>query len=413
MTTPLHRPRHRWVLMFVAVCLVALNLRVTITGVGPLLDEIASDQGVSPAALGLLAAVPLMVWAVVSPLAQSIADRIGLDAAVGWALVLLMAATVWRSLPGAPANLWLGTVLLGIALAITNVLLPATIKRDFTNKIPLMMGLYSALIGVSGAAGAAMVAPIAHQVQNDGSMLGWRWALLATGITLPLALLAWVLATFKGRRGDQTARTDTSTDPTSIPTQGAARRVWRDSVAWQIALHMGSQSATFYIYATWLAPIDVSRGVDPITAGFSVTIFHIFGMLGSLLGPLLSRGAMRRLLPIMLPVISFIGFWGFVFGPDIKVAWLVACGLSSGAALTVSMTLIGQRSATTEIAGATSGMVQSIGYLIAGVGPLVFGWFFEISGGWLLPLFAAAVAGTLQFVAAVALSRERMVFSRA
>ena len=81
--------------------------------------------------LGMLASLPLLAWALVSPLAQGLASRIGLDAAVSWALVALLGATIWRSLPGSPINLWLGTALVGAALAITNVLLPASIKRDF------------------------------------------------------------------------------------------------------------------------------------------------------------------------------------------------------------------------------------------------------------------------------------------
>ena len=59
--------------------------------------------------LGMLASLPLLAWALVSPLAQGLASRIGLDAAVSWALVALLGATIWRSLPGSPINLWLGT----------------------------------------------------------------------------------------------------------------------------------------------------------------------------------------------------------------------------------------------------------------------------------------------------------------
>jgi CP family cyanate transporter-like MFS transporter len=103
------------VLLFVAVCLVAINMRMTITGVGPLLEDIAADQGVSPASLGLLASIPLLAWAVVSPLAQGLAARIGLNPAVGWSLVVLTIGTVWRSLPGSLSNLWLGTALVGAA----------------------------------------------------------------------------------------------------------------------------------------------------------------------------------------------------------------------------------------------------------------------------------------------------------
>jgi len=391
-----------WVPLFVAVCLVAVNMRMTITGVGPLLDEIAADQGVNPAALGALASVPLLVWAVISPLAQAIAERIGLDATVSWSLVLLSAASVWRSIPGA-MNLWIGTALIGAALAITNVLIPAAIKRDFGRRVPLVMGVYSALIGASGALGAAIVAPVAHHETASGP-LGWRWALVATAATVPVALVLWAIVT--RRRGSASSAHLAGT----VRRRGSSAtwRVWRDPVAWCIACYMGSQSWVFYIFATWLSPIDVSHGADLVTAGFHVTLFHIFGILGSLLAPVLSRGALTRLLPPLVPVASVAAAAGIVFLPGLLIAWYVLGGLACGLGLSLALTVIAQRSADAATAGAVSGMAQSFGYLLAAVGPILFGWLYEASGSWNLPLLAFVIGGALQLAAGVALLRERM-----
>lgn len=94
-----------WVPMFVAVCLVAVNMRMSVAGIGPMLDSIARSESVQAGMLGMLASLPLLAWALVSPLAQGLASRIGLDAAVSWALVALLGATIWRSLPGSQINL--------------------------------------------------------------------------------------------------------------------------------------------------------------------------------------------------------------------------------------------------------------------------------------------------------------------
>lgn len=376
-------------------------MRMTIAGVGPLLEDIARDEGTNPATLGLLASIPLLAWALVSPFAQSLAARIGLDAAVSYSLAALIAATLLRSLPGTPVNLWLGTALVGVSLAIVNVLMPASIKRDFGNRVPLVMGIYSALIGASGALGAAIVAPVAQAHVTSGDPLGWRWAMLATGATLPLALLAWVLATRRTRRPALRAGARQGL-------LGVSRRVWRDPVAWWIAVYMGSQSGVFYIHAMWLSPIGVSRGADLVEAGVHVTFFHTFGMLGSLLAPLLMRGAMRRLLPVLIPAVAIVGAIGIVFALGLLPVWLATVGLTSGASLSVSLTFIAQRSATTEIAGAVSGMSQSLGYLIAGAGPILFGWLFGLSGAWVLPLVVLLIGGSLQLMAGLALFRERM-----
>lgn len=395
-----------WVPLFIAVCLVAINMRMSITGVGPMLDSIAKAEGANPATLGFLAAMPLLAWALVSPLAQSLASRIGLDTAVSYSLGVLFAATIWRSLPGTPINLWLGTALIGVSLAIANVLLPASIKRDFGNRVPLVMGVYSALIGASGALGASIVAPVANLTWASGDPLGWRWALLATGVTLPIALAAWMLVSrrsVKRQTGDTTQRTASSSN--------AVRRVWQDPVAWWIALYMGTQSWVFYIHAMWLAPISISRDSGLIEAGGQVTFFHIFGIIGSLLAPFLMRGVMHKLLPLLIPVVGMIGSLGIILGPEQLPLWLALAGLNCGASLSVTMTYIAQRSATTEIAGAVSGMSQSIGYLLASLGPILFGWLYGLTGDWLLPLFVLLIGGTLQLIAALALFRERMTLA--
>lgn len=382
-------------------------MRMSITGVGPMLDSIANDEGTNPATLGLLAAIPLLAWALVSPLAQSLASKIGLDSAVSYSLGGLFVATIWRSLPGTPINLWFGTALIGVSLAVANVLLPASIKRDFGNRVPLVMGVYSALIGASGALGASIVAPVANLASTSGDPLGWRWALLATGITIPVALVAWMLVS---RRSAKHRNQDSKLIGAS--SSGAVRRVWRDPVAWWIALYMGSQSWVFYIHAMWLAPISISRDSGLVEAGGQVTFFHIFGIIGSLLAPFLMRGVMHKLLPILIPIVGMIGSLGIVLSPEQLPVWLALAGLSCGASLSVTMTYIAQRSATTEIAGAVSGMSQSVGYLLASVGPIFFGLLYGLTGAWVLPLIVLLVGGGLQFVAALALFRERMALSR-
>ncbi len=395
--------------MFVAVCLVAINMRMSVAGIGPMLDSIAKSEGVHAGMLGMLASLPLLAWALVSPLAQGLASRIGLDAAVSWALIALLGATVWRSLPGSPINLWLGTALVGAALAITNVLLPASIKRDFGPRVPLVMGVYSALLGISAAIGAAIVAPVAELQTSSGDPLGWRWGMLATGVTVPAALLAWWLATRRARRS-VVARGASTPVPLSEPRQASlSRRVWSDPVAWWIALYMGSVSWVFYIHAMWLSPIDLSRGTDTVVAGGHVTFFHVFGMIGSLVAPLVTRGAMQRLVPILIPLVGVVGGIGVVFYPEpLLLVWLVLLGLCSGASLSIALTFIALRSPSTQAAGAVSGMSQSFGYLMAGLGPILFGWLHAVSGAWSLPLLVPLFGAAVQFIAGVALLRGRM-----
>ncbi|PIJ07725.1 hypothetical protein BMH32_11875, partial [Leucobacter sp. OLJS4] len=412
-------PRH-WIALFVTVCLVALNMRMTITGVGPLLDEIAASQGTTPAALGLLASIPLISWGLVSPLAHGLATRIGTDAAVAWSLLALTAGTVWRSLPGPSLNLWLGTCLIGAALAVANVLLPVTIRRDFGSRIPLVMGVYSALLGGAAAISAGLVVPISHLAPAGGEPLGWRIALLASGLVVPIALVAWGLThrrgIFAGRgaRGSGSGSADADGSGTAAGATAAdervGRRIWRDHLAWWIAIYMGMQSWNFYVFATWLAPIELSRSVPPVVAGLDVMLFHVCGVLGSLAAPFLARTRLRPVLPVVPPALGILGALGIVLLPGVLPAlWLALAGFSCGSALSISLTLMAQRAASHAASSALSGMAQSVGYLLAGLGPILFGLAHELTGGWLLPLTVVLLASVTGLTAGVAVRGTRRV----
>lgn len=390
--------------MLLAVCLVAVNMRMTITGVGPLLEQIAADEGVSPATLGGLASVPLIAWGLVSPVTHSLSVRFGVERTITYSLIALGLGTVWRSLPGTPLNLWLGTALIGAALAIGNVLLPAVIRREFGTRIPLVMGLYTALLGGLGAVSAGMVVPIS-QIETSDGVLGWRIALIATGVCIPIALIAWVSIA----RGPQAADPD-QRDAAPGAAAGAGRRIWRDRVAWTIALYMGSQSALFYMLSTWLAPIESSMGRDPIAAGLDVMTYQLFGIVGSLTLPLLYRGPLRRWLAALLPIVVGTGFLGLIVLPDARPIWLALGGLASGLALSISLMFMATRAHTTQASSALSGMAQTVGYLIAACGPTAFGMLHAVSGAWLLPLLLVAVFAIAQLVLGVMLGRGRFVF---
>ena len=161
-----------------AILLVATNLRGVITGLGPVLDQVGADTGTGAAGLGLLGAIPLLAFGIVSPLAHSLGQRIGLERAVLAALLGITAGTVLRSAVGPEANLWAGTALLGAGIAVANVLLPAVVKRDFPGHVPALTAGYSSVMAAtasrSSAAPAASPLPAARPRKDRGAPAGAR-----------------------------------------------------------------------------------------------------------------------------------------------------------------------------------------------------------------------------------------------
>lgn len=389
------------VALVVATCLVAVNMRPTITAVGPLLAQIGADTGFSPTLLGLLGAVPLITWALVSPVAHELSRRVGMSRAVTGALVILAAGTIVRSLPGPTASLWIGTVVIGSALAIVNVLMPAAIKRDFPGRVPAMMAVYSALLGGMGAVASGVAVPVSH-IELPSGEGGWRFALLLIGIALlPWAVGAWAWTTRGAAHGRANGRRRGRTG------------IWSDPVAWTVAAYMGFQASTFYMLLTWLASISASTGRSEVVAGIDVMVYQVFSVVGSLVIPLALRGRAERWVPALIPSLGIIGVAGLMLAPGAILGWVVLVGLSSGASLGMSLTLMAQRARDHDASAALSGMAQSVGYVLAAIGPVLFGWVHSTVGGWVAPLVLVLAVLVGQAITGLFAGRERHVLEPA
>ncbi|MCD1269299.1 MFS transporter [Microbacterium sp. MEC084] len=388
--------------LLLTLCLVAVNMRATITGIGPLLEQMTADTGVPIAALSGLTSVPLIAWALCSPLAHSASQRFGINRVMTLALALLAAGTVIRSLPGPIAGLWIGSAVIGVALAAVNVLVPAIVKRAFGTRVPAVTGLYTALLAGCGALASGVVVPISH-VRTGAEPWGWRVALIAVCATLPIALGLWLAHHRRAGHGAAAARPDD------------ARRgetVWRDRVAWQVGMYFGVQASHFYVLLTWLAPFALSIGRGEAQSGVDVMIYQLAGVVSSLALPLALRGRLERWAPALLPALAIVGVAGFLLAPDGILAWSVLAGLTSGASLAMSFTLMASRSRDHHTASALSGMAQSVGYAFAALPPIAFGLLHTATGGWTAPmLFLAAILAT-QAILGILVGRDRRVFER-
>ena len=399
-------------LALLSVLMVAANLRPALTAVGPLVGLIGNDLGLGATALGVLGAVPLVAFAVVSPLVHQLGRRLGHDRAVLVASAVLVVGTGVRSLPGTGTlGLWLGTALLGGAIAVSNVTLPALIKRDFAREVPLVTGVYTAVLSTTAAFASGLALPIAR-------VGGWRLGVGIWGLLSVLALLAWLPRSLRAGRppaapgtvpvGDGALGAVAEAGPR--PARPPRRSMWSSAVAWQVTAVMGTQATTFYLLVTWLPTIEMSHGVPAVTAGWYLFLYQVVGVVGGLLVTVFMRGrADHRLAGAGVTAAMLVGVLGLLLVPSLSLLWIMVAGLSGGGSLVVALALVGERSRTAADAAQLSGMVQSIGYLLAVAGPIGAGVLFELSGGWTWPLVALAGVGVVQLVVVWLAGRDRFV----
>ncbi|MET7418945.1 MFS transporter [Dactylosporangium sp. NPDC005555] len=395
MTATLATPvRARTGLLVIGILLIATNLRAALTSVGPVLDDVRADLGLTATAAGVLTALPLLAFAGFSPVAPLVARRLGLERTIGLGLAVLAAGIVLRSLP-VTGGIWVGTVAIGASIAFFNVLLPSLVKRDFPDRVAQLSGGYSATQSIVAAIASGVAVPIAGQ-----STAGWRIALGCwVGLTV-IAAAVWL----------PRLRTRPPGADSAAGTTAAHRSPWGSAVGWQVTLFMGLQSLVFYVMVAWLPTIEQDHGVSATTAGWHLFLYLIAAVAANLTAPhLMRRLPDQRLVALLCAALILLGAGGLLLAPGLSVVWLFSAGFGAGTSLVLCLSLFSMRAVDHRQAAALSGMAQSIGYLLAACGPVLIGALRDASGSWTLPLATVCALTAIMGAFAVLAGRDRVI----
>jgi CP family cyanate transporter-like MFS transporter len=380
-------------LTLAGILLTAMNLRPAFTSVGPALPDIRAELGLSGASAALLTGLPVLCLGLLAPLAPVLSRRLGLEGAMGAALVVLAAGLLLRALGGL-GLLIAGTVVVGGAIAIANVLLPVIVKRDFPNHVGRVTGVYTSAMALTAAAAAAITIPVAATLG-----LGWRGGLGAWGVPVILAVVAWL--------PQLAARTPF----VHAPLPGATRALLGDGLAWQVTLYLGLQSLGFYSAVAWVPSIYRDLGVDPVQAGLIVSIVPLAGVAGGLLIPApAARRRDQRWSAFLVSIGTAVGLLGILVAPlAAPFVWVAIIGFAQGASFPLALTLIVLRTRNPAETQRLSAMAQTFGYVVAAAGPLAVGATHDLTRSWDGPLALLVGLITAQAVMGLGAGRARFV----
>ncbi|MGY1805804.1 MFS transporter [Blastococcus sp. SYSU D00669] len=384
----------RLLLPAAAMVAAALCLRGPFAAVGPLLGPLGEEYGLSTSALAVVTALPLVCFGVVSPFAPALAARLGLHRALLVGMGALAVGVLARS--AGAAELFAGTVLLTGGIAVVNVLLPAAAREEYGPRSPAVVGAVVASMAASATAGAGLAAPLADLTGSArSSLLLW--------LVPVLAAVAALAALARARR---------SVPPPAAPPGGSRTAILRDRVAIAVTVFFGLQSLTFYAMLTWLPEVLLDEtSVSAATGGVLTAVAAAMGIPASLVVPQLAArrpGQVGWVLAVTTP--TTVAVVGLLLAPGAApLLWAVLYGLGTGTAFPLAMTLVLQRTRDAGQTGRLSAGAQSLGYLLAAVGPFLLGLLHELTGGWTAGLGVLLVVLAAQALVGVAAARPRLV----
>ncbi|MEX3600304.1 MFS transporter [Kocuria carniphila] len=387
------------------IVLVALSLRGPIIAPTPVITTIQDDIGLSSVAAGLLTGLPVLLFAVITPAATAVIRRAGPEAAILLCLAGILVGTVIRSV-GSAALVLTGTVIIGAAIAVGNIVVPVIIRRDVPgHRVSVVTAAYTAALNVGSMITALGTAPLA-------AVVGWRWALAIWGALALVGLMYWLglarrrsgtaASDAAGRRGGpQSGELDRETDAReSVESAPGISHVRR--ISWLLSFAFCGQAMAYYSVTAWLpALLADTRGLSLANSGASASLFQVAAVIGAFGVPLLTVRA-----PTWVPVAVIGALWimlpiGLLLAPGWYLLWSIIGGAAQGGGFTAIFSIVARVARSSGEATSMSARVQGIGYLAATVGPPVLGGLNTATGGWTAPLLLVLVATLVSSVGGV------------
>ncbi|MDO1485877.1 MFS transporter [Rhodococcus rhodochrous] len=382
-------------LVFCAIAMSALVLRLAVTSFSPLAAQISEEIGFSSTVVGVFGMIPTAMFAAFGLATPALGRRWGLERT---ALIAMLMAGVGIATRALMTDTWSLLLLSGLALGgmgIGNVVIPPLVKRYFSDTLALVSSVYIVGVQLSTIVPAFVAVPLADA-------FGWRvslgvWALVGFAAAVPWV---WVLLRHRNADAGEVAPVDRNADG----------RVWRSPVGWGMAGMFGMTSLVTYSMFTWIPDILADAGASPAFGGAMLGLFALLGLVSAFGAPSLCA-RMTNPFPVVVAcascfLVAFAGLW--IAPMSVPILWIVLLGLGPST-FPMALTLINLRSRSHAGSAALSGFTQGVGYTVACLGPLLFGVFHDLTSGWTASFAFMTVAVAVLVTGAYQACKPRVV----
>lgn len=341
----------RYALVAVLALLTGLNLRPIMAAVGPLLDMLQQDLGLSSTQASLLTTLPVLLMGVCALAGPWLQRWIGEVRGIALGMLFIVLASAARLVIDSSVGMIASAAVAGTGIAMVQALMPAWLKRHHPLRAGSLMGLFTT--GIMG--GAVLAAAGAAPAADLG---GWRVVLGIAMLPALLALIAWLR--FAGGR-------QRHADVPVLP--------YRSRKAWMLLVYFGIGTSAYTLVLAWLPVYYIDLGFSAAHGGYLLGAVSAMEVVAGLaVSALVHRFPDRR--PLLTGVLALIlaGLGCLIVAPvSLMLPAVVLVGLGIGALFPLSLIATLDHAESPAQAGALLAFVQGGGYAIAALMPLLAG----------------------------------------
>ena len=389
------------ILIILGVIFLSLILRTPITSVGAILGPLKSILDINNTVAGFITTIPLIAFAIFSPMVAKISNKAGLEKTLLLAAIIISIGLALRFHINTYV-FFITTFIIGVGITIGNVLLPGLVKKYYPEKIGLMTGFYAVVMNV----GAAIAAGISYPILSS-SIGGEKLSIaLAVNGWIIIAVINIIIYTRISKNSNVSEVKDN---------HEKVHGYFKYTKMWTIMLSMGLQSALFYCSVSWFAEIMISKDFSPETAGLLLSISQFAQFPSTFIVPIIADKLNNKIIiPVVITVGYLISLVGMLYTSGnfvLMLTFIIIFALAGGGSFSYVMYLFSVKSRNENEAADISGLAQSGGYLLAAIFPPLLGYIRDISD-WNKALYVLILTATALLITLVHCSSKGNIIEK-
>jgi len=339
-------------------------LRLTVLAIPPVVPLLHADLHLSETAIGWLASLPPLLFAIAAvPGALAIA-RFGLVRALLAGLLLTAVGSAARGAVGDAISLYVFTIVMSAGIAVMQPALPPLVRAWFPERIGFATAVYSNGLLVGETLAVALAIPVVLPVVNGS----WRLSFVVWSVpVLVTALLVGLCAPHSAAE----------------PADNLAPRKWwpnwKDPLIWRLGLIFGSVNATYFVSNAFLPDYVTAAGHAELV-GPALTALN-FGQLPAsvLMLPLAGRLVAEPRAYVTTGLLALVCVVGMVVTNGIWIViWAGLLGFIGAVTMVLALALPSVLSAPDDVHRTSAGMF-TVSYSCAMVLSVLGGWLWDVT----------------------------------